>query len=127
MIALSRAINARPTMELKMKYRTFALFALACAPAFAVDLPLSVPSDSKAKYTVLQKGASGNNRTITTKREGSSGVSYSKRLYNCSESTVKYLGSGDTMEQMKASKPDPGMAPIVPGSIAYYVGAEACR
>ncbi|RMP59131.1 hypothetical protein ALQ18_02160 [Pseudomonas marginalis pv. marginalis] len=110
-----------------MKYRIFALCTLACAPAFADEQALSVPSDSKAHYSVLQKDASGNQRTITTKREGPSGVSYSKRLYNCSQSTVKYLGSGDTIKQMKASKPDALMATIVPGSIAYYVGAEACR
>ncbi|EID64666.1 hypothetical protein ECW26_48270 [Escherichia coli W26] len=40
---------------------------------------------------------------------------------------VKYLGSGETLEQMKNSKPDPKMGGIVSGSIADYVGREACK
>jgi len=88
--------------------------------------PFTIPSDSKANFYVLEKGGQGNERTIVTKREGPSGVSYSKRLYNCAEHTVKYLGTGDSLAAMTASAADPAMAPIVEGSIAYYVGLQAC-
>jgi hypothetical protein len=93
----------------------------------AAEKPLHIPSDPKASYLVLEKGGSGSQRTIVTKRTGSSGTSYSKRLYDCSNGTVKYLGSSDSLEGMKRSKPDPKMGPIVEGSIAHYVGLEACR
>lgn len=93
----------------------------------AAEKPLSVPSDPKASYLVLEKGGSGSQRTIVTKRTGASGTSYSKRLYDCSNGTVKYLGSSDSLEGMKRSKPDPKIGPIVEGSITYYVGLEACR
>jgi len=93
----------------------------------AVYIPLSVPSDSKAQFFVLEKGGTGAQRTIVTKRVGSSGTSYSKRLYNCTDSTVKYLGTGDSLDAMAASSADPNMGPIVQGSIAYYVGVEACK
>lgn len=89
--------------------------------------PLSVPSDPKAQFFVLEKGGRGFQRTIVTKRIGKSGTSYSKRLYNCSENTVKYLGSGESLSEMAASKADPDMGTILPGSIAYYVGIEACK
>ncbi|MGX8939436.1 hypothetical protein ACWWJF_20865 [Symbiopectobacterium sp. Eva_TO] len=46
---------------------------------------------------------------------------------DCKSCTVKYLGTGDTLEQMKKSSPDKSMAPIVGESIAYYVGLEACK
>lgn len=93
----------------------------------AAEKLLHIPSDPKASYLVLEKGGSGSQRTIVTKRTGSSGTSYSKRLYDCSNETVKYLGSNDSLEGMRLSKPDPRMGPIVEGSIAYYVGREACR
>lgn len=104
-----------------------AVFGFALIPAVSVAATLHVPSDPKAAYTILARDTSGNERTITTKRVGSSGTSYSRRLYNCADRTVKYLGSGETLEQMKASQPDPRMGPIVSGSIADYVGSEACR
>ena len=103
------------------------LTTLLAANVTAAEVPLAVPSDPKAQFLVLQKGGQGSERTIVTKRVGSSGTSYSKRLYNCKAETVKYLGSGDTIAAMNSSKPDPTMAPIVSGSIAYYVGKEACK
>lgn len=101
---------------------------LAVVPAsIAASTPLVVPTDPKATYTVLEVAGSYPHRTIVTKRVGASGTSYSKRLYNCTNSTVKYLGSGDTLADMARSKADPHMAPIVPRSIADYVGKRACK
>lgn len=92
--------------------------------------PIVISSDT-AKYFVLEKNMKVNNnkdlRSIVTKRVGSSGVSYSKRLYDCKNNTVKYLGSGDTIEQMNKSKEDVKMSPIVNGSIAYEVGLIICK
>ena len=111
-----------------MQRLAFAIAMLAASTgASAAEKPLVVPSDAKAKYTILETGGKWPNRTIVTKRVGSSGTSYSKRLYNCSNNTVKYLGSGDTLADMARSKPDPRMAPIVPQSIADYVGRQACK
>lgn len=86
----------------------------------------TISADPKGIYVVLEKSGDGNERTILTKREGPSGKTFSKRLYNCKENTVKYLGTGDTMEAMMASKADPNMAPIIELSIAYYLGQRAC-
>lgn len=110
-----------------MKFRIVLIGIFVATSALAKEMPLSVPSDSKAKFFILEKSGKGAQRTIVTKRVGSSGASYSKRLYNCNNSTVKYLGTGDSLTEMAASKADPNMAPIVPGSIAYYVGIEACK
>ncbi len=92
--------------------------------------PIVINSDT-AKYFVLEKNMKVKNnknlRSIVTKRVGSSGVSYSKRLYDCKNNTVKYLGSGDTIEQMNKSKEDVKMSPIVNGSIAYEVGLIICK
>jgi hypothetical protein len=95
--------------------------------ALAIETPINVPSDSKAQFSALEKSGSQAKRSITTKRTGPSGTSYSKRLYNCVENTVKYLGTGDSLAEMAASKADLKMSPIVAGSIAYFVGLEACK
>lgn len=95
--------------------------------AGAADQLVNVPSDSKAKYYVLEKSGKDTQRVILTRRVGPSGTSFSKRLYNCAERTVKYLATGDTLADLAQSKPDPKMGPILEGSIAYYIGLEACR
>ena len=88
---------------------------------------LAVPSDPNADFYVLDKAKRGSMSVIITKRVGSSGTSYSSRLYNCQDNTVKYLGTGETRQAMEQSNPDPNMSPIAEGSIAYYVGVEACK
>lgn len=109
-----------------MKKFIVLLIALS-APAISAQYNMRIPSDSKANYTVIEKNSRGDFRTIITKREGVSGVSYSERLYDCSKGFVKYLGTGDTLEQMKSSSADPDMTPIVDQSIAFYIGQEACK
>lgn len=88
---------------------------------------MDVPSDSKATYLILDKYDSDHFKIIITKREGSSGVTYSKRMYDCSASEVRYLGTGNTLSELKLSTPDPKMTAIQPNSIAYFVGIEACK
>lgn len=92
---------------------------------------LYVPSDAGATFVVLEKkraSTDGRLREIVTKRIGRGGhVSYSRRLYDCLYSQVKYLGSGGTYEQMMSGKPDADLSSITVGSIAYYVGQEACK
>lgn len=113
-----------------MKLSVLILGFCVSVPVFATEKYLSilsVPSDSGAQFFVLEKGGSTEARTIVTKRVGSSGTSYSKRLYNCKYNNVKYLGTGSTLSEMETSKPDANMASIFDGSIAYYVGIEACK
>lgn len=112
--------------DMDMKKALFAFLALMSFSAVSATT-ISIPTDSKAKYTIIDKSLNGSMATITTMREGPSGTSYSQRLYDCTSWTVKYLGDGDTLEQMKASKPDEGMSPIVDNSIAYYIGQRACK
>ena len=88
---------------------------------------LSIPSDPRAQYHVLGKGGTHNNPTLVTKRIGSSGTSYSEWLFDCSASKAKYLGHGDTLEEMQASSPyNSEMGPIVEESITWYAWRHAC-
>lgn len=124
---ISLLICPKPTSgDRDMKKALFALLALMSFSAVSATT-FSITTDLKAKYTIIDKNLNGSMATITTMREGPSGTSYSQRLYDCTSWTVKYLGDGDTLEQMKASKPDEGMSPIVDNSIAYYIGQQACK
>ena len=110
-----------------MKNYLIVLSLIISAPKLAAEQPLSVLSDPKAKYFVIEKEGSRAERTIVTKRVGPSGTSYAKRLYNCDYDTVKYLGTGDSLSKMAESKRSSNMILIMPGSIAYYLRIEACR
>lgn len=88
---------------------------------------INVPSDKNAKYYLLDKNKNGSLTDITIERHGSSGVTFSKRSYSCHTNEVMYVGTGDTLDDMKNSKPDKGMSKIVPDSIAYYIGLAACN
>ena len=102
------------------------VFLAAFATASVAQTALPIPSDAKAKYFVLERGGSKGMPTLTTKRVGSSGTSYSQRVFDCSTSQVKYLGTGDSLEEMKNSKPDPNMGPLIKGSISWYQWQHAC-
>jgi len=103
----------------------FIFFANSCA--IARDVPISIPSDPKANYTVINQEGTVAMPIITTKRHGSSGISYSKRIFNCKSKTTKYLGTGDSLIEMDRSSPEPNFYPIINGSIAYYQWIFACK
>ncbi|EIV6183939.1 hypothetical protein L9H89_003680 [Klebsiella aerogenes] len=109
-----------------MKKVVLALIAIVSSGAFATEV-MKIPSDPKGTYTILEKDMNGSMATIVTKREGPAGTTYSKRLYDCSSWTVKYLGTGESLEQMNSSEADKGMSPIGDETIAYYVGRRACN
>lgn len=104
--------------------------------AFAMtDLP--VPSDTKAKYSVIQNKRSGDMAVIQTFRKGPSGTSFATRLFNCRKGTYKYLvevdGEENINEFMQKNNEamdqlnETGMSAVSEGSITYYVFKYACR
>jgi hypothetical protein len=102
----------------------------AAAPATQDEggTPFDVPSDSRAKYYLLNvaPGESGN-IVATTRREGPSGTTYSRREINCDAQTFRYIGEGDTLEQAKQPAPNPGeMSPLVDGSISDVAVKFSC-
>lgn len=94
----------------------------------AVGLHLPVPSDPRATFFVMDKVVEqGASRIIVTRRVGPSGETWSRRIFNCADYTVKYLGTGATRAAMDAGRPDPNMTNVLPGTIADDVGRGACR
>lgn len=86
-----------------------------------------VPSDLKARWGLIDIDQRAHpNAMIFTQRVGSAGTTFSIRQYDCEANTVRYVATGDTIAEMKASKADDRMSEIHPRSIAYYLGKLAC-
>jgi hypothetical protein len=112
-----------------MKFIYYALigFVASIGQVSAKEVLISVPTDASAKYYILEKSEANGRVTVVTKRVGSSGTSYSKRLIDCNGKAFMYLGDGSTLEEMKKSKPDTKMSALVPGSISGFVAGAACK
>lgn len=120
-------LSKRVVKGVVMKVLIAVVVMVLSLAASATEMEVSVPTDQKAKYTVIEVGGKWPHRIAITKRVGPSGVSYSKRLYDCVNNDFKYLGDGGTLAEMIKSKPDPNMSPLVLHSISYYIGLEACK
>lgn len=109
------------------------LLALAAVAAtssawaqFSPEQSYTIPTDSRARYTNIAIEGQGRYRKITTRRTGPSGVGYSLREYDCERARVRYLATGDTQQELKNPRPDK-WASVVDGSIASYIGGQACH
>lgn len=110
-------------------------------PALGVALILStsssalaervlVPSDPKATYDieVMDVGQGKSALVVVGRRVGPSGTSFTAREVNCVNATFRYMGEGDTFDELKANINDRApMAPLVEGSISYYIVQAACN
>lgn len=68
-----------------------------------VERRLFVPSDTKASYYLTEVSSLGGNLSIVTKRLGPIGQSFSKREIDCSANMFRYLGDGETLEEMNSA------------------------
>lgn len=95
---------------------------------------LPIKSDPNATYWVLDKSKKNGMHVIVTKRIGSTGIGYSKRLIDCSTRKTKYLSTVDgdkglfyVIERLNNHKyQEPRMYPVHNGSIASEVMSHVC-
>jgi len=119
-----------------MKNSLLLLATLFCSSSiFAAGETLSVPSDPNATYVVIDLVKRGDLSVLQTARKGSSGLSFSSRLYSCSDNTYKYLADvdGDMDEFVRKnniamnSLNKTGMSRVTSGSVTYYGYRYACK
>lgn len=95
---------------------------------FAAAELLSIPSDARAEYRVLSvERVQGGHIEIVTRRSGSSGVTFSKRLVDCRRQRFRYLADSETFEGLASGVPSPDWSDLVTGSISWHVVQRACR
>lgn len=68
------------------------------------------------------------NLEVVTRRDGPSGTSFARREIDCNAMTFRYLGEGDTREELTKEGYNVGkMSELTEGSISTEVSNYACR
>ena len=90
---------------------------------------ISVPSDRRAQYAVIGKIIKKGARVvITTRRDGPSGRSFSRRECTCNKMLYRYLGDGETLAEALSDRvPADNLSPRVRGSISDHICRHGCR
>jgi hypothetical protein len=114
-----------------MRYVLFSGLAAAFLVGPAQAQPVPVPSDPRASYVALDiKPKPRGMVEVLTRRDGPSGVSFSLREIDCGRRTFRYIGEGDTRDEVARasarSRPGNTMGPLTDGSISTHVANFAC-
>lgn len=107
---------------------TASVLSFSFTSAKAAEL-VAVPTDPSARYSIVVQDVGLGRRAlmVISKRDGSSGTSYSIREVNCLNGTFRYMGEGDTLSEATASvRDDAPMSQLVQGSISYYIVQASC-
>ncbi|MGF6593631.1 hypothetical protein [Pseudomonas sp. 2835] len=98
--------------------------ALCCFAAGATALQTSFDHD--ARYSIVSVAGDASQRTVITQRVGVSGTSYSARQFDCTARTVRFLGSGTSLEDLQHAEADNEPTPIFKGSLARAISHAVC-
>ncbi|QBF26068.1 hypothetical protein EXN22_10300 [Pseudomonas tructae] len=98
--------------------------ALSCSTVSASLIEAS--QDPDALYSIVSMSGDSSDRTVITQRVGISGTSYSARQFDCTKRTVRFLGSGISLDDLKSAVADKDATPIFKGSLARAISQEAC-
>lgn len=95
------------------------VFVAALIPfaTHADDVPLDIKTDLKGKFYLVEKAGSTDNPTLVIKSVSGDYSDYSKREFDCTAHTARYLSTGMSLQQMVPIQPESEMSPITPDSI----------
>lgn len=110
---------------MKLILVTFSI--LACSAAYGLDTKITYPEDPHTNYSIVSIEESGANRTVITKVAKTEFTTYVKREFNCSNSTVRYLGSSNTPSSFNPQGEDEYFSRVDITTLTALVGSEACR
>lgn len=104
------------------------IFAFVAYASDKLPKQIHIPTDSKAQYTILSVEKRTNGYVyISSKRVGSSGISYAMRKVDCRKMTFAYVSEGEALEDLKMEKDDGNLGVLVDGSISDYISRYACN
>lgn len=98
---------------------------LHCSLAFAT--PLHASFDPSAQYAIVEISGAPEELSVITQRTGISGTSYSARQFNCVTRTVRFMGSGTSLQDLAGARPDDEATPIFKGSLSRDISDVACN
>lgn len=99
---------------------------LGALPTLAEDTPIDIKTDIKGQYLLVEKGGNAANPTLVVKRTGLGNDHFVKREFDCAAHTVRYLGEGETLEEMNTALPEKEVSPIGEGSIPDQLSKLVC-
>jgi hypothetical protein len=100
--------------------------SLGILSALAEDTPIDIHTDIEGQYFLVEEGGSFSKPTLVVKRVAPGVTHYIKREFDCDARTVRYLGEGESLEEMEASQPDSEANPINAGSIPDQLARLVC-
>lgn len=90
------------------------------------EAKILVPSDPRASYCQVHRGANRKGVVIVSRRDGPSGTSYARRWCFCEWGTYTYLGEGDTLTEAMQDNMVERVVDAGGESISAYVCRFAC-
>ena len=99
---------------------------LGAFPAGADETPIDIKTDLEGQYFLVEQGGTAEKPTMLVKRAAEGYNHFVKREFDCAARTVRYLGEGESLEELKAAQPDKVANPIKKGTIAYQLWQYAC-
>ena len=113
-----------------MRSHTILMLALAGSlgtlSALAGDTPIDIKTDLEGQYFIVEKGGTPEKPTLVVKRAAPGYNHYVKREFDCAAHTVRYLGEGDSLEEMTAAQPDAESNPIEKDTIPDQLARIVC-
>lgn len=100
--------------------------SLGTLSALAEDTPIDIKTDLKGQYFIVEKGGTPEKPTLVVKRAAPGYNHYVKREFDCAAHTVRYLGEGESLEEMAAGQPDAEGNPIEKDTIPDQLARHVC-
>lgn len=113
-----------------MRSTTALILALAGSvgtlSAVADDTPIDIKTDLEGQYFMVEKGGTADKPTLVVKRAAPGYNHYIKREFDCAAHTVRYLGEGESLDEMNAVELDGDADPIEVGTIPDQLSRLVC-
>ena len=114
-------------MHLKIVYGLSLISLCWSLAAVAEDIPLTIHTDLKGDYFLVERGLNDGKPTLLVKRVVSETYShFIKREFDCAARTERYLGEGESLDEVAVSQPELESLPIVEGTIPDQLYRLAC-
>lgn len=99
---------------------------LGCLGVAAADQPIDIHTDLEGQYYLVEQGGSPDRPVLLVKRIAPGIAHYVKREIDCVARTVRYLGEGESLDEIANAEPESDVHPIEKGSIADQLRRLVC-
>ncbi|MNJ57179.1 hypothetical protein D3C77_527570 [compost metagenome] len=107
--------------------KQIAIWSAVVLSPWAHAAPITAPSDPNAEYSIISVTETDSGLEVITQRTGISGISYSKRQFDCVQRRVLFLGAGSSVTDLENASGDDEPTPLFKGSLARAISDVVCR